>query len=231
MTDYTNTIALLKNLFLFKDLSEPDLLFLASQSHIDQFERDSIVFYQNALADRVWILRRGQVKIVFQDEGRREVILEMISPGEPFGGTVLFMPNHPATAQAMVDIETVSFSQTIYSQFLVAHPAVSLKLVGMLGQRLHSLMGMQILAGERVERRLAHILLKLAHRTGRPDAEGVLITIPLSRQDLADMAGTTLETAIRTMSRFRTLGLVKSRRGGYLVLTNQTRLAEIAAMK
>ena len=80
-------------------------------------------------------------------------------------------------------------------------------------------MGLQILAGERVERRIAHILLKLADRVGRAEPEGVLITIPLSRQDLADMAGTTLETAIRTISRFHAQGWVATRRGGYLLIT------------
>jgi CRP/FNR family transcriptional regulator len=90
------------------------------------------------------------------------------------------------------------------------------------------MMALQILAGERVERRLAHILVKLADRVGRPDPEGVLITIPLSRQDLADMAGTTLETAIRTISRFREQGWVKTRRGGYLVITGLERLQQQA---
>jgi CRP-like cAMP-binding protein len=42
------------------------------------------------------------------------------------------------------------------------------------------------------------------------------------------MAGTTLETAIRMMSRFRSEGLVKTRRGGYIVLVNEPRLREIA---
>jgi CRP/FNR family transcriptional regulator len=105
---------------------------------------------------------------------------------------------------------------------------VALKLIRMLGTRLHSMMGLQILAGERVERRMAHILLKLADRVGRADPEGVLLTIPLSRQDLADMAGTTLETTIRTMSRFRTEGLITTRRGGYLVITDVEKLRQQA---
>jgi len=219
---------LLRGLHLLADMPEADLTRLAEQTRADHFERDAVIFYQGDVCDRVWLVRQGRAKIVHQEEDGREVILEMISPGEVFGGAVLFMPHHPATAIAMEAVETVSFPSLTYSRFLLEHPVVALKLIRMLGTRLHSMMGLQILAGERVERRMAHILLKLADRVGRADPEGVLLTIPLSRQDLADMAGTTLETAIRTMSRFRTEGLITTRRGGYLVITDVGKLRQQA---
>jgi CRP/FNR family transcriptional regulator len=75
---------------------------------------------------------------------------------------------------------------------------------------------------------MAHILLKLADRVGRPDPAGTLITIPLSRQDLADMSGTTLETAIRTLSRFSQQGLIKTQRGGYLLILDREKLSAMA---
>ena len=112
-----------------------------------------------------------------------------------------------------------------FARLIAANPEVAQKLIRMLGGRLHSLMGLQVLAGERVDRRLAHILLKLADRAGRAEPRhGVLITIPLTRQDLADMAGTTLETAIRTMSHFREQGWVETRRGGYIILRDLEQL-------
>ncbi|MEK6573248.1 MAG: helix-turn-helix domain-containing protein, partial [Chloroflexota bacterium] len=66
------------------------------------------------------------------------------------------------------------------------------------------------------------------NRVGRTEPDGVLITIPLSRQDLADMAGTTLETAIRTMSRFRSQGIIETRRGGYLMIADVEMLRQQA---
>jgi len=89
------------------------------------------------------------------------------------------------------------------------------------------MINMQTLAGERVERRMAHILYKLANRLGHAEADGILITIPLSRQDLADMACTTLETAIRTVSRFNKEGLIATRRGGYVVVTDPEGLEKL----
>jgi CRP-like cAMP-binding protein len=224
----TTLEALLSQVPLLAGLPAPQLAALAAQVRVDQYERDVIIFRQGDPCDRVWLLRTGEVKIVHQEVDGREVILEMVSAGEVFGGTVLFMDEHPATARAMVPAEVVSFSREAYGRLLSLHPPIAQKLIRMLGGRLHSMMGLQILAGERVERRMAHILLKLADRAGRPEPDGVLITLPLSRQDLADMAGTTLETAIRTISRFRAQGWVVTRRGGYLVITGLEQLRQQA---
>jgi CRP-like cAMP-binding protein len=221
-------ITLLAQVTLLAGLPERDLAALAGQARADRFEREAVIFSQGGACDRVWLLRAGEVKIIHQELDGREVILEVVSPGEVFGGAVLFMPVHPATAKAMTAAETVSVSSESYARLIEAHPAIAHRLIRMLGARLHSMMGLQIMAGERVERRLAHILLKLADRVGRPEPEGVLITIPLSRQDLADMAGTTLETAIRTISRFRAQGWVTTRRGGYLLITGLAQLQQQA---
>jgi CRP-like cAMP-binding protein len=139
----------------------------------------------------------------------------------------LFFPNQPATAKTMEDASIASFSSELYARFLLDHPPVTLKLLRMLGTRHLSMINMQILAGERVERRMAHIIYKLAARVGRSDPGGTLITIPLSRQDLADMSCTTLETAIRTVSRFQKEGLIMTRRGGYILVTDLERLKDL----
>jgi CRP/FNR family transcriptional regulator len=228
-TPTATTLSLLSKVPLLAGLPPADLAELAGQARLELVERDAILFRQGDPCDRVWLLRTGEVKIVHQELDGREVILEVVSAGEVFGGAVLFMAAHPATARAMTPVEVLSFSSEAYARLLDQHPSLARKLVRMLGTRLHSMMGLQIMAGERVERRVAHILLKLADRVGRPEPDGVLITIPLSRQDLADMAGTTLETAIRTMSRFRAQGWVTSRRGGYLLITNLDALRQQAA--
>jgi CRP-like cAMP-binding protein len=176
----------------------------------------------------VWIVGAGRVKIVYQDVDGREVILEMIEPGEMFGGAVLLFPHHPATARTAEDSTLCSLSSEAYAQLISTHPEVALRLLRIFGQRHLSFMKTRTLIGERVERRMAHILLKLADRSGRPAPQGTLVTIPLSRQDLADMSGTTLETAIRTLSRFAREKLIRTERGGYLVILDREKLAALA---
>ncbi len=226
--DDGSLVTLLGRVPLLSGLPERELASVAAAARFDRYEREAAIFCQGDPAHQLWLLREGRVKIVHQAADGREVILEMVAPGEVFGGGVLFMPQHPATARAMTEVETVSFSVDVYSRLLAAHPELAQRLIRMLGSRLHSMMDLNILSGERVERRLAHILLKLAERLGRVEPDGVLITIPLARQDLADMAGTTLETAIRTMSRFREQGLVTTMRGGYLLITDSERLRQQA---
>ena len=228
MNALSSALALLGGLPLLAGLPERELAALAALARAEHFEREAVLFQQGAPCDRVWLLQAGEVKIVHHELDGREVILEVMSAGEPFGGTVLFMDTHPAAAVALTTAETVSFSRETYTRLLDRHPALARRLIRLLGGRLHSLMGLRILAGERVERRLAHILVKLADRVGRADPDGLLLTIPLSRQDLADMAGTTLETAIRTLSRFHAQGWLATRRGGYVLLLNVPALRQQA---
>lgn len=222
-----SAVNLLGQLGLLSDLPQDDLLQLARETRYEKAARDAVIFYQGDECDWIYLLHQGKVKIVYHDEDGREVILEIISPGEAFGGGVLFFPNHPATAIAMEDTVLAKFSAQNYAKFLLDHPMVIMKLLRMLGARHLSMINMQTLAGERVERRMAHILVKLATRLGQPGDDGTLITLPMSRQDLADMSCTTLETAIRTLSRFHNQGLIETRRGGYIVVTDMAGLEEL----
>ncbi|MGQ0604746.1 MAG: Crp/Fnr family transcriptional regulator [Anaerolineales bacterium] len=228
MTVIEQTSRLLRDLPLFSDVPEAEINRLAGYCHVSHLGKDGVIFTQGDPCDRVWIVDAGRVKIVYQEEDGREVIIELISPGEAFGGGVLLFLTQPATAKAMEDATLVSLPTETYTQFLTTQPKVTLKLLRMLGLRHLTLLKGQALAGERVERRMAHILLKLAERCGKPTEAGTRITLSLSRQDLADMSGTTLETAIRTISRFTHDGLMMTERGGYITLLNEVRLRTLA---
>jgi CRP/FNR family transcriptional regulator len=214
---------------LLAEMPEAERLTLLPDCRLDGFGPTQDIFRQGEPADRLWIVGEGEVKIVRHDEGGREVILEVIHPGEVFGGAAIFLPEHPATARPLTStVTTVSLPSEAYARALAGSPATALKIIRMLGLRLHSTLKMNQLAGERVERRLAFILLKMAGVCGRPDPEGIALSVALTRQDLADMSGTTIETAIRMMSRFQAEGLVLTRRGGLLVLRDEERLKSIA---
>jgi len=106
-----------------------------------------------------------------------------------------------------------------FLRLLKQYPALALGLIEELGHRLREAQEMiKSMAVERVERRIARILLKLAATTGSSSEEGIVIELPLTRQDIAEMAGTTVETAIRTMSKFRKKGLVQTKRGRVTIL-------------
>jgi CRP/FNR family transcriptional regulator len=204
---------------LFRDLTPSQRSDIVSRFREDTFNQDAYIFYENDRAARLWIVRDGQVKIVKYGEGGREAVIEVISPGEVFGGAAMLMPQHPAT---------LSLSTDQYKLMLQEQPAVAVRVIESLGHRLLSVIGTRMMASERVERRIAHILLKLASKSGVESEAGWQISISLSRQDIADLSDTTIETAIRVMSKFRKAGLVKTRRGGYVVILDPGQLREIS---
>jgi CRP/FNR family transcriptional regulator len=226
-TNQAPILQMLENIPLLAELPVDNLRALANNTRFDHLKDNELIFYQGDPCERVYIVYSGRVKIIFHDRDGREVILEIINTGEIFGGAVLFFPAHPASARAMEQSNIASFPAEAYAKVLLNHSPSTHKLLKMLGERHLGMLNMQIMAGERVERRVAHILLKLAVRTGKETEEGTLITVPLSRLDLAEMACTTLETCIRTVSRFQKSGLITTKRGGYILVRNAKELEDL----
>jgi CRP/FNR family transcriptional regulator len=221
------TAEILAQIPLFRDLSSADLTAIASRFGEDRFKRDDFIFHEGDPAARFWVVKDGQVKIVKYGEPGKEIVIEVIPPGEVFGGATMLMPRQPATAQALSDATTLSLAVDEYKRLLRDYPTVAVRVVEILGDRLLGVIQMRAMASERTERRVAHILLKLASKFGEDTAEGCLIRARLSRQDIAELSDTTLETAIRIMSKFRSQGLVKTLRGGYIVITDREALRRL----
>lgn len=224
----------LRQVPLLAAMTDEQIASVSERFRADSFAPDAILFLEGDPADRLWVVLAGQIKIVKYTSDQQENLLEVIMPGEVFGGATILFPAHPATAVAMTATTTLSLERAEYLNLLRRYPEVALRVIDVLGERLRAAMTMRALAPERVEIRLANILLKLSGKVGAPvttDApasDGLRIEMPLSRQDLADMAGTTIETAIRMMSRFRKEGLVHTEPGGYIVITDRERLQRLS---
>jgi CRP-like cAMP-binding protein len=219
-----NPFDVLRQVPLFASLTNDQIAAAAPWFHTKTFALDAIIFLEGDPADRLWVVAAGQIKIVKHTSDRQENLLEVITPGEMFGGAGLLLAAHPATAVAMTPATTLSIERDPYLHLIRRYPDIALRVIHLLGDRLQAAMKMRALAVERVDVRLANILLKLCAKIGQPAEGGTRIDLPLSRQDLADMTGTTIETAIRVMSRFRKEGLVHTEPGGYIVITDVDRL-------
>ena len=223
-----NHVDILRQVPLFASLTNEQIAAVADQFHVDSFAPDTIIFLDGDPADRLWVLQSGQVKIVKHTSDGQENLLEVITPGEMFGGAGLLLASHPATAVAMTATGTLSIERDPYLQLIRQYPEIALRIIALLGDRLQAAMKMRALSTERVDVRLANILLKLCDKVGEPVAEGVRIHLSLSRQDLADMTGTTIETAIRIMSKFRKEGWVHTEPGGFVVILDHDRLQRVS---
>lgn len=184
------------------------------------FEKDDYIFFEGDPPSWLGVVLKGRVKMIKHSEGGKDVVLDVILPGEMLGEVAAFNGEpYPATAQAVEPTIVASIHRDDYLRLLKQYPALALGVIEELGHRLREAQDLiKSMALERVERRIARILLKLAATTGSSNEEGILIQMPLTRQDIAEMAGTTVETAIRTMSKFRKQGLVQTKRGRVIIL-------------
>jgi CRP-like cAMP-binding protein len=187
---------------------------------VKRFGKDEYIFFEGDPSSWLGVILEGRVKMIKHSEAGKDVVLDVISPGEMLGEVAVFNGEpHPATAQAMEPTVLASIYRDDYLRLLKQYPALALRVIAELGRRLREAQEtIKSMAVERVERRIARILLKLAATTGSSSEEGITIELPLTRQDIAEMAGTTVETAIRTMSKFRKKGLVRTKRGQVIIL-------------
>ena len=194
------------------------------------YAKNEAIFWEGDPAEWLVIVVQGRVKMVKHSESGRETILTTFGPGQIVGEVGLLIGDaYPASAQAIEPSVTVSLRRAEYIDLVRTHPDLAWALLQELGRRLQSAHEtIRSLAVEKVERRVARVLLRLASTAGERTAEGaVRITVPLSRQEIADMAGTVLETAIRTVSKFQKQGLVDTREG-HVVILQPHRLVAIA---
>jgi len=211
--------ALLATVRLFRELPEPLLHQLAAQFRPKLAERGAILFLEGEPADALNLLAAGRIKVVRETDDGREVILRVIGPGEIFGCAGGWgEPIYPATAVALTASVVLQLPAQTFQALLETQPAFARAVVQELGARLREAEArIRELQTERVERRLARALLRLAQKAGVATPEGIEITLPLTRQDLAEFAGTTLSTASRTLSTWDRAGIIAARRARVIV--------------
>ena len=215
---------------LFAPLSEEEQSEVARQFSPHHYEKDDYLFWEGEPAEWLVLVTAGQVKMIKHSESGRETILATFGPGQIVGEVgVLVGETYPATAQALEPASTLNLRRDDYTELVRKYPDLAWALIQELGRRLQGAHEtIRSLAVEKVERRVARVVLRMANTAGeRLDDGTVRISVPLSRQDVADMAGTVIETAIRALSKFQKQGLIETREG-HIVLLEAHRLVAIA---
>ena len=181
------------------------------------YEKGDVIFREGEPADRIHFVYTGRVKIV-KSAGNRDVIIEILGPGEPVGAVAAFERRaFPATAIAIEPSGIVSLPEREFFQLLEGRPEMIRSLLGGLTMRLMMVNKRLADMTGSAEARAARLFLTLAERLGTPRDGGVFIPLPLARQEIADLLGTTLETAIRLMSRWQKDELVLTEKAGFAI--------------
>jgi CRP/FNR family transcriptional regulator len=188
------------------------------------------IFMDGDPSEWLFIVRSGRIKIVRHSRAGRDVVLELLGPGEVFGGVaVIERRAYPASAQATEPTVVVKVPQEAIVALAERQPALIREIALLIGRRLRGAHdSVTALAVDPVEARLAAALVRLGDRQGTRRGDGIALPFPLTRQSLADMTGTTVETAIRVVSRWLKEGLVADD-DGHLVLRDVEALRARAA--
>jgi CRP/FNR family transcriptional regulator len=209
----------LKKIELFKNLSDDELKELDPYLTRESVKKKKEIFTEGDQPEWFYIVSKGKVKITKLSQEGKEIILELISPTDIFGGVaVLRNFPYPANAVAMEDSEILKISRKNLMRLVDRFPNLMYCIALQLGDRMKSSYdSLKNIALERVEARIAALLLKLANKVGEETKEGLLIDMRLTKQDVADMVGTTVETSIRTFSKFKKQGLLSDTDGKIII--------------
>jgi CRP-like cAMP-binding protein len=199
---------------LFANLPMAGLSDALEGAKIRHLEKGSTIFSQGARAERAHIVLEGRVRILQTDEDGAQVVVRFIGPGETFGTVALFTDHlYPAHAVAVTDCMEVSWPEATLLDLMARYPQIGLNLVKAISARLQEAQDrLREIATQRVERRIAHALLRLAAQAGRRGDNGTSIDFPLSRRDVAEMCGATLHTVSRTLTAWEKTGWLETRR-------------------
>jgi len=224
-----DTERLLRSCALFSRLSGEDLRKVAEVSVERTFEKGDHVFSEGDPSEMLFTVLSGRVKMVKSIPAGKELILEILGPGDPLGAIAAYEARpYPASAIALEPTACLASKRLPFMALLETCPSLVRGLLGGFSLRLIELTKrLGEVTGSRVESRFAQIFLKLGDRLGVPRGSGIFIPLSLSRQDLADLAGTTMETAIRIMSRWGKEGIVATEPDGFLV-TSRSDLESLA---
>jgi CRP-like cAMP-binding protein len=205
---------------LFGGLAPDMVRSVAHRFSVKIVERGGFVFLEGDRATSLNVLAEGRVKVIRETDEGREVILRQIDPGEIFGGAGGWgSATYPASARAQEHSIVLRLPAERFTALIREQPDFAMAVVSELGRRLREAEArIRDLQSERVERRLARALLRLANKTGTRRPEGIELGVPLTRQDLAELAGTTLSTASRTLSAWDQQGIIASARERVTIL-------------
>src|SRR5579872_4864135 len=209
----------LRRMTIFRRLSAEDRQRLAAVAATRTYEKGALLFSEGDPSDVLYTVISGRVKVFKTTPRGSDVILDFFGAGDPVGAVAVYESRpYPATAVALEPTTCLAMQRQAFFALLEGYPTIVRGLLTGLTHRLMELTNrLTELSGGRVEARLARFFLKLATDIGQRRENGVFIPLALSRQELADMTGTTIETSIRIMSRWGKDDVVRTEKDGFVL--------------
>lgn len=198
----------------FQGLRAAELQGVFDAAHRRHVEQDAFFFHQGEPATACYVLIDGKAKLTQVTPEAHQMLVRFVAPGEEFG-IIAALSNavYTLSAQAVGDCLVLAWHGETLARLMERYPRIALNALETVASHYKRLLNRcQELVTQRVEQRLARALLRLARQAGQKAEGGVLIDLPLSRENLADMTGTTLYSVSRILTNWERQGLVEAGR-------------------
>jgi CRP-like cAMP-binding protein len=209
----------LREIPFFETLTQQEAREISRYLINEEFRKKQLIFSEGDPSEWLFVVIKGKVKITKLSNEGKEIILEIISPLDFFGGVAVVRGfPYPANAVAMESTRTLKVSRRNLMTIMDRFPNLMFSMAVNIGDRIkgsHEML--KSIALEKVESRIASLLIKLADKAGERTADGILINMNLTKQDIAEMVGTTVETSIRTTSKLSKAGILSSKAGKIVI--------------
>jgi CRP-like cAMP-binding protein len=212
-------IEVTQNASVFRGIQGTEFDAIIKAAKIRKLDDNGFFFMEEEPAERAYVLLEGKVKLIQVTADGQQVILGYLVPGRVFGIiAILEEINYPVSAQAVGKCRALWWDQATLNVLMEKTPRLALNAMRiMVGQIREFQNTVKDLSTKRVEQRIARAILRLARQSGRKTEAGIRIELPLSRQDLAEMTGTTLYTVSRILTEWESRALIKSKRQEILI--------------
>lgn len=211
--------SLVSGLPAFAGLSGDDTDAILAHARSSRFPKDSEIFSQDEEARQFFLLLSGHIRVVRATPDGEQVIARYINEGELFGIAVAMgRTTYPASAVAAVDSLVLTWPNSVWQDLQSRFPNFGAHAYRTIGARLQDTQSRVVeMSTQQVEQRIASAVLRLVQQAGRRTDEGVEIDFPITRQEIAEMTGSTLHTVSRLMSAWEEEGIVRSGRQKVIV--------------
>ncbi len=205
---------LLIGMRLFEGLGSTALAVIAQEARRHQVARGEFFFHADDPATVVYVISQGRAKLMLITSEGHQVTLLMVPTGALLGGLAALEDTvYGVWAQAVDDCQALSWPGKSMARLLETYPRLAMNILRLIGHRMQDLYARYTeLCTERVEQRVARTLVRLAGQCGQALDGSVLVTLPVSHQDLAEMVGTTQYSVSRILGRWQEQGLVEAHR-------------------
>ena len=216
----------------FRGVNEKELRDILSHAFIKTYENDAPLFFQGDPANAFYVIIEGRVKLTQLNDEGEQIIHHYPGVGEAFGIiAVLRQTDYPVAAQAVGETKLLMWTEKACNRILFDHPQLALNSIQLLSKYIVDFQDrIKELSTERVERRIARNLLRIAEQGGKKVDGGIKIDWKLTRQDIAEMSCTTLYSVSRIISQWDRDGIVDASTN-HILIKELRHLEEIAETK